>query len=147
MSIPGTCYYLISEKDIAHEIIDGEAIIIHFDTGNYYSLNGMAAVVWEWISARATYGEIVGAFQSVTPEDIAEINGFVEGLVKEGILERTGAALPSDRRAESLPPKGTLVFAAPRFNKYNDMQHLLLSDPIHEVDETGWPHPQPHAKG
>jgi len=147
MSIPNTSHYLISEKDIAHEIIDGGAIIIHFDSGNYYSLNGMAATVWEWISAKATYGEIVGAFRSVTPDDIAEINGFVEGLVKEGILERSNGPVPSDRAPASLPPKGTLAFEAPRFNKYNDMQHLLLSDPIHEVDETGWPHPQPHVKG
>jgi hypothetical protein len=146
MSIPSTCHYLINEKEIAHEIIDGEAIIIHFDSGNYYSLNGMAATVWEWISAQATYGEIVGAFQSVTPDDVAEINGFVEGLVREGILERVEGAIASARKSEGLPPERALVFEAPRFNKYNDMQHLLLSDPIHEVDETGWPHPPSHAE-
>ena len=30
-------------------------------------------------------------------------------------------------------------FEAPILNKYNDMQELLLLDPIHDVDEAGWP--------
>jgi hypothetical protein len=25
------------------------------------------------------------------------------------------------------------------FEKYTDMESLLLADPIHEVDEQGWP--------
>lgn len=148
MAIPSSRHYLIAEKDIAHEIIDGEAIIIHFDSGNYYSLNGMAATFWEWLEAGATYGEMTGAFQNLTEDDIAEINGFVEGLVRENILARVDEPLPANRPADRLPPKSQLVFQAPRFDKYNDMQHLLLSDPIHEVDEErGWPHAQPDAPG
>jgi hypothetical protein len=29
--------------------------------------------------------------------------------------------------------------------RFSDMQGLLLVDPIHEVDDTGWPHTQPGA--
>jgi hypothetical protein len=28
-------------------------------------------------------------------------------------------------------------------NKYSDMQELLLLDPIHDVDDAGWPKPNP----
>jgi hypothetical protein len=27
--------------------------------------------------------------------------------------------------------------------KYSDMEDLIMLDPIHEVDESGWPHPKP----
>jgi hypothetical protein len=31
------------------------------------------------------------------------------------------------------------AFEAPRLTAYTDMQDLLLADPIHDYDETGWP--------
>jgi hypothetical protein len=34
-------------------------------------------------------------------------------------------------------------FNPPLLNKYSDMQELLLLDPIHDVDEAGWPKPVP----
>jgi hypothetical protein len=32
-------------------------------------------------------------------------------------------------------------FTPPLLHKYSDMQELLLLDPIHDVDEAGWPKP------
>ncbi len=136
-------YYRINEKKIAHEVVDGEAIIIHFDSGNYYSLNGMAAQLWEVIANKATYAQIVGVFQPLSPKDLASLDFFLDGLIIEGILERQdGQPSPSS----DLVFPTNRVFVAPTFEKFNDMQQLLLSDPIHEVDETGWPHPQPETK-
>lgn len=141
MSVPLHRRYRIAENDIAHEIIDGEAIIIHFETGNYYSLNGMAAKVWSWLEAGATYGEITNAFQELPSDGPAEINGFVEGLVREGILIHSDEPALNRLPNDAIPVPGSLPFVAPRFDKYNDMKHLLLSDPIHEVDDQrGWPH-------
>ena len=34
-------------------------------------------------------------------------------------------------------------FRAPSFQRFEDMQGFLLVDPIHEVDDTGWPHIKP----
>jgi hypothetical protein len=31
------------------------------------------------------------------------------------------------------------AFQPPTLRKYTDMQDLLLIDPIHEVDDLGWP--------
>jgi hypothetical protein len=36
-------------------------------------------------------------------------------------------------------------FSRPILTKYTDMKELLLLDPIHEVDETGWPNPKVKA--
>jgi len=38
------------------------------------------------------------------------------------------------------PPLQTgAAFAPPELHTFNDMNDLLLIDPIHEVAETGWP--------
>ena len=34
-------------------------------------------------------------------------------------------------------------YAAPKLATYSDLQDLLLLDPIHDVDETGWPAARP----
>ena len=44
-------------------------------------------------------------------------------------LER-GAEAPVEKRP----------FRAPSLQRFEDMQGFLLVDPIHEVDDTGWPH-------
>jgi hypothetical protein len=31
-------------------------------------------------------------------------------------------------------------FEPPTLEHYTDMEYFLLLDPIHEVDESGWPH-------
>ena len=31
-------------------------------------------------------------------------------------------------------------YVPPQIERFTDMQELLLLDPIHEVDDTGWPH-------
>jgi len=33
-------------------------------------------------------------------------------------------------------------FSAPVLNAYTDMEELLLLDPIHDVDQAGWPMPK-----
>jgi Coenzyme PQQ synthesis protein D (PqqD) len=130
-------YFHISDNKVAHEIIDGEAIVIHFESGNYYSLQGIAAQLWQWFASRASRREILDAFQDLSPDQIQSFDSFTEALVKEEILEKSVAS--ADRQPTSPLPKRKVPFELPSFSKYNDMQNLLLSDPIHDVDETGWP--------
>ena len=133
---PDVCFN-ISDQKIAHEIIDGEAIVIHFESGNYYSMQGTAMQLWQWFASGASRREILAAFQDLTPGQIESLDSFVGELVKEEILQETAAS--ADRRPMAPLPKRTVAFELPSFAKYNDMQNLLLSDPIHDVDETGWP--------
>jgi len=130
-------YYTIASHKVAHEIIDGEAIVIHFDTGNYYSLAGIASQLWQWFAAGATRQQILDAFQDLQSDQIQSIDAFTDALVKEEILEKNVA--DAGRQPTSPLPSHEVAFEEPKFSKYNDMQNLLLSDPIHDVDETGWP--------
>jgi len=132
-------YYKILDKKVAHEIIDGEAIIIDFDTGNYYSLNGIAADIWQWVASGASRQQIIDAFREIQPDQIQGLDAFFDQLVKEQILEKSEGN--SETNPLAVVPTGEIPFHLPALEKYNDMQALLLSDPIHEVDETGWPRP------
>jgi hypothetical protein len=130
-----TVYYKILDQKVAHEVIDGEAIVIHFDTGNYYSLNGVAGQIWQWIAGGASREEILEAFEPLTAEQIGSFDTFAEGLVSEELIEKEAGG--GESRLEAPLPK--TAFEVPEFAKYNDMQNLLLADPIHDVDEKGWP--------
>ena len=48
-------------------------------------------------------------------------------------------------QVETDPGIERLSFEAPILHKYTDMQDLLLLDPIHEVDEAGWPSVKPDS--
>ena len=140
--IPDTCFKLVENK-VAHEIIDGEAVVIHFDSGNYYSMNGVSSQLWQWFVAGASRKQILDAFQSLTPEQTQSIDSFADSLVTEGVLQEVDAP-PADAPAI---PSHEVAFEEPKFVKYNDMQNLLLSDPIHDVDEMGWPNIAPDDGG
>jgi hypothetical protein len=50
---------------------------------------------------------------------------------------------PIDREAISVVPpraaKPTRQYQAPTIERFDDLEELLVLDPIHEVDEAGWP--------
>ena len=62
---------------------------------------------------------------------------LVDELVREGILVSADEPGP----AVLAPQNGTAArrYEAPALAKFTDMQELLLLDPVHEVDEAGWP--------
>lgn len=130
-------FYTIANRKVAHEIIDGEAIVIHFDSGNYYSLEGVSSQLWQWIAAGASRQQIQDAFRDLRPDQAESLDAFIESLVKEELLEENLSG--TGQEPASPLPIGQIAFEQPKFAKYNDMQNLLLSDPIHDVDETGWP--------
>jgi hypothetical protein len=130
--------YHIAVTKIAHEVIDGEAVVINLETGNYYGMTGISSQLWQWVAEGVSRREILDALAPLTAEQEGEVDRFLESLVAEGILE-AGSGLHA---AEPLA-KYNAPYETPAFVKHNDMQNLLLSDPIHDVDETGWPHLDP----
>ena len=128
--------YKINEEALSHELIDGEVVIIQFDTGNYYSLSGSAALVWQRLVTPASVTDLSALF-SETPDGAAdELATFISELVQEGLLSSAASSV-------STAPASPVAYVKPVLNKYTDMQQLLLADPLHEVQEAGWPHTKP----
>ena len=126
----------VNKPDVVDESVDGEALIVHLGTGAYYSARGDGDVAWQLLSLGATSEEIA----TLSGGDAAAIAAFASELLEEGLIRaRT-------REPEALPSLGAIT-GAPLLEKYTDMQELLLLDPIHDVEEAGWPRARPTAGG
>jgi hypothetical protein len=134
-------WYRVDRRKVAHETIDGEVIMIHLVLGSYYSLNGTGADIWEHLVEGRSRTEILSRIEQrydAEPELIAQtMDALVKRLADEGLLEPVADGAAGAAAAEA--PAERLPFKAPDLEKYTDMQDFLLVDPIHEVDETGWP--------
>lgn len=141
----------VNTPQVIHESIDGEVIIIDLGTGTYYSLKGSGADVWELIHGQpgVDSSELVDllapGYTASRDEIVAAIASFLADLRSEGlVIEATaGTQVASTTTSRNGLPKA--AFEAPTLEKYTDMQDLVLIDPVHQVDETGWPQVRPEA--
>jgi len=61
------------------------------------------------------------------------------------LVPLASAPSPASTRKPSL--LADAPFVLPVLERYTDMQELLLIDPIHDVDETGWPRRKEQSEG
>lgn len=132
----------VNARRFASEEIDGEVIILDVEEGSYFSLGGSATSIWNAIGTGASLEAIKAwarrGFADGNRAEIGEaIDAVVETLAKEGIIGQVEA---KDSRALDALGTGAKIFEPARCEKFTDMQDLLTLDPIHDVDETGWPH-------
>ncbi len=72
---------------------------------------------------------------------IDDINALVATLqAEELIVPMSDAGAPPRVNSLATTPAAKTPYSAPLFERFDDMQELLLLDPIHEVGEEGWPH-------
>lgn len=101
------------------ETIDDETIVVNLLDGSYFSLLAEASAVWQALQS--------GNSHHLTPPNVrSSIRAFVENGLVIG----------------TVPDEWPTSEGAP-ITKYTDMEQMLLLDPIHDVDEHGWPTPSP----
>jgi Coenzyme PQQ synthesis protein D (PqqD) len=141
-------HFRINTPAVVSEIFDDEMVIINLDNGNYYSTNKVAADIWAFIDRAAVVSKIIegiGHRYSENFEDIeSAVTRFIAELQEEKLIvpiemDQAGKIDRPDSSAETGTEREELIFEEPVLKVYNDMQELLLLDPVHEVDETGWP--------
>jgi hypothetical protein len=138
--------FKINTPNIVHELIDGEVIIVNLKQGDYYSLLHTSAEIWTEIEREQSSAQIVAQLiqnYQEEPEIIAQgVQLFIDQLIEEGIItELAGDILENEMFSHTSGNNGIdkPPFEMPKLSKYTDMEDLLALDPIHEVDETGWP--------
>jgi hypothetical protein len=138
--------FRVNSNDIVSDLVEDELIIVDLKSGAYYSLDGVGAFVWSCLEGGmdvpATIRSVAAAYAGAESE-IAEV---VERLVAELAADNLIVAVTPDSgqapiSASALVPPSSekKSFVAPVLHKYTDMQELLLVDPIHDVDDQGWP--------
>jgi hypothetical protein len=130
----------INFSGISFERLDGEVVIISFETGKYFNTNGPAADLLHLIENRISqnlWAQILGSSFEDFREDQAGIQDFLETLILEKIVVESVEIsnelidLPSDYSRGSWSKPSLLVF--------DDLTDLLLIDPIHDTSLEGWP--------
>jgi hypothetical protein len=153
--------YRVDTRNVVHETIEGEVIVIHLLNGSYYSLGGGGPEIWERLLDGATVGQISAAVPAEGAGE-AEVTGavmeFMTALAADGLIvaeasgndgdPRTNGGDPTtnggDPAGNGAGPPGRApgTWVPPVFERYTDMKDYFLLDPIHEVDATGWPNRQ-----
>ena len=143
--------FRVNTPTVTHETIDGEAVIINLDSGNYYSLVDAGSFIWALVDKGASASELQELIQQSYEGDATDIDQGLQELLAQ--LQQENLIVPVDGApavdltdlTASHNGHGKPSFKAPSLNKFSDMQELLLLDPIHDVDDAGWPKPVPDA--
>ncbi|HEY8226751.1 MAG TPA: PqqD family protein [Pyrinomonadaceae bacterium] len=144
--------FRVNTPTITHETIDGEAVIINLDSGNYYSLMEVGSFIWGLVEKGASASEVQNLILQTYQGNASDIYRGVEELLAQLqqenlIVPLNGAGafdlIQLNQELSSNNNHEKLSFNPPLLHKYADMQELLLLDPIHDVDDAGWPKPNP----
>jgi hypothetical protein len=143
--------YEVNNPMVSAEAFDEETIIIHFDTGNYYSLDSFSTIVWKAIENRVditSMPEMLSEyFKNTSSEELhILLNQLVAELLREDLIRPSMCDSPGTTELQSVKICDELPKDAGCLTKFDDLQELLLLDPIHDVDEAGWPHAQSPEK-
>ena len=141
--------FRLNTANVIHETMDGEVIAIHLVTGAYYSMQHVGAAIWQLLVAGHSVAEIHDVLAAHGNGDGADVRTalarFVDQLVTEELLVAADAVAPAAPPA--MPPLPRRPFRPPVLAKFTDMADMLLLDPIHEVEDTGWPTPRRPERG
>ena len=138
----------INAPDVVHETIDGETILLNLRSGTYYSMDKDGAAVWALIENGCTIAgisEIFAKYYQISQKKTQQqISPFLAELIENKLVIEVKAATREVSRSEGRQLinellDGKVQLSQPVLNKYDDMQDLLLLDPIHEVGDEGWP--------
>jgi hypothetical protein len=127
---------------VVRECFEDEVVIINLENGNYYSLNGTGAQIWKELEssgiAEAVAAALVARYEAPETTIRHAVESFIRQLEEQGLI--IGAeSVAADARAVQPPVESRAMFELPVLSVFSDMQDLLLLDPIHDVDESGWP--------
>ena len=132
--------YIINEPTVIADVLDHEAVILNLDTGKYYSARDSGLDVWQLLSAGYTTDEAIQQLAERYTVDAAGLKPDVEKLLQlfidDALIRPADISAPT--AAVNLAGESQ-AFVTPEITIYTDMQNLLLLDPIHEVEATGWP--------
>ncbi|MCX7412114.1 MAG: PqqD family protein [Planctomycetia bacterium] len=134
-------HYRINEPNVVAENFGDEIVAVNLDTGVYYSMHGSAATIWKLLQEGQAVDHIAAALAAAhdaAPATIsADVDAFLDRLADEKLI--IGTASPAVVPALSLPSGERQPYSAPTMDLHSDMQDILLLDPVHDVDEAGWP--------
>lgn len=124
------CSFQIRQPQVVHDFFPDEVVILDLESGCYFSARGSSCQVWQWIVDGLSLAQMQAA---VREQDHPSLKAFLAQLAAENLISAGPVASPGPA------PGAPVSLVDLKLEKSNDMQELLMLDPIHDVDETGWP--------
>lgn len=133
-------YFRTDVPETASELFDGEVVIAHYGTGLYFSVSPSGALVWQGLrhglSVAETGAWLAGHFTADAAAIPAQVEAFVVSLRDKALV----IEVPEREKTGELPAIALAAWQEPALDSFDDLQELLLLDPVHDVTEAGWPH-------
>lgn len=132
----------ITDSDVVYEEYEDEIIFLQLRQGFYYTLDRVAGDVIVALLRAATLDEAVNWLLDRYAADKAQLLAYCEQVWErlaseqlfvpraEGSQEAAGLDPYSANKSELTPIN---------IEKFEDIQDILMFDPVHEVNEDGWP--------
>jgi hypothetical protein len=137
-------YYVTSIPGTVSELFDSEIVIANYRSGLYYSISPSGSLIWQALRAGKSVEDVSGWLASHFTNQAGELSQivtkFVGTLISEGLIIE---GEPETSPGLALPNLSGQVFEAPLLERFDDLQELLLLDPVHDVDQAGWPRRAP----
>ena len=139
--------FQLNAPNVVQEAIDGEVMVVHLVTGVYYNLSGISAHLWSCVINGVSLAELcehyIHHFPELEQSITSALDTFQEALKSEELIKERQDEPNELEVAESLSAQLPVSWQTPELCRHTDMQELLLVDPIHEVEPTGWPQKKP----
>jgi hypothetical protein len=127
----------LTVEDFGHEVV-----AIDLTDGTYFSLKGFAVELWRMIDTDMTVQQMLDKLAESYEMDesaLSRVTGFLVNCSQEGMISFDASVVDS---VKNFRTEATGSEKLPEFEveKFSDIQDILLLDPIHDVDDSGWPH-------
>ncbi len=137
--------YRVNDRNVISETMGDETIIVNLASGHYFSLRGANVDVWDYLRRGYTTSQIADLLTKKYDVSAAAAEDSAAALVaelerEELIAETDRLESPAEITERAVDEGNRQPFAMPPLSKFTDMQDIILLDPVHEVDQRGWPH-------
>lgn len=121
-----------------------EIILVNLHNGAYFSMKGTAAVVWKQLQRSQVmphFLDQLSATYELGSNSLQSLQQFLHQCVDDELILFDDGEAGHLARYDA-PQSGKPSLPVPKYDKFTNMQDILLLDPIHDVGELGWPHPK-----
>lgn len=137
--------YEANSPRVLGETIDSETLLIDSRTGVYFALNVTGSQIWAaFISQPATIDAVATEFARLydLAPDVArnDVAATVSAMREHELLREAPAMAVSQTPTRASMPVVDRTYEPSSIERFDDLEDLLLLDPIHDVDpDRGWP--------
>jgi hypothetical protein len=137
-------YFRLNEPSVIHQAFDQEVVAVHLNTGSYHTLPGIAGEVFLMLgpagaSASEIAAELATRYDASAEIIEADLERFFSQLQAQQMIVAIDTPPVSRAIASPIDPAKRATYSAPTLESFDDLEGLVLIDPVHEVGAAGWP--------